>query len=113
MKTLLLLLALLNYFFASESGLICGRNTIAHCTKCSGDNYDTCEICEDKYFLIPNGLLCIACDDPTNGQIGCGGNCDGSDYETTGFAFCEKNGCKRGYYNLNGICIKCEEGSPH
>ena len=114
MKTfLLLILSLFNVTLAQESGVICGGKAIAHCTKCSSDNSDTCEICEDKYFLIPNGLSCVACNDSTYGQIGCEGNCDGSDYATTKFAFCDKNGCKDGYYNLNGICYQCETGSPH
>ena len=112
MKTLLLLvLSFLNSVLASETGAICGGKTIPHCTKCS--SRDTCEMCEEKYFLIPNGLSCVACNDSTYGQIGCEGNCDGSDYSKTKFAFCEKNGCKEGYYNLNGICYQCETGSPH
>ena len=114
MKTfLLLILSLFNVTLAQESGVICGGKAIAHCTKCSSDNSDTCEICEDKYFLIPNGLSCVACNDSTYGQIGCEGNCDGSDYTRTEFAFCEKNRCKKGYYNLNGLCFECGKGSPH
>ena len=55
----------------------------------------------------------MACNDSTYGQIACEGKCDGSNFAQTKFAFCEKEGCKEGYYNLNGLCIKCDEGAPH
>ena len=115
MKKILLFLPLLfNLSFASENSIICGKKSIKHCTKCfSGENSDTCEICEDKYFPIFNGLSCVSCNDSTYGQIACEGKCDGSNYAQTKFAFCEKEGCKEGYYNLNGLCIKCSEGAPH
>lgn len=117
MKISLLLVPLLfNLLFASESTTICGGKVIDHCIKCfSGLNSDICELCEDKYFPIFNGLSCLPCNDSTYGQIGCEGKCDGSNYAQTKFAFCEKDGCKEGYYNLNlnGLCIKCSEGSPH
>ena len=115
MKKLLLFLPFLfKLSFASEKSIICGGKSIEHCTKCSsGKNSNTCEICEDKYFPIFNGLSCVACNDSTYGQIACEGKCDGSNYAQTKFAFCEKEGCKEGYYNLNGICIKCSEGTPH
>ena len=50
MKKILLLLPLLfNLSFASENSIICGEQSIEHCIKCfSGENSDTCEICEDK-----------------------------------------------------------------
>jgi hypothetical protein len=56
--------------------------------------------------------LCIPCNDSFYGQIGCEGNCDGSEYEKSKFAFCEEKGCKEGYYNLNGFCFNCSDGSP-
>ena len=115
MKKILLLLPLLfNLSFASENSIICGEQSIEHCIKCfSGENSDTCEICEDKYFPIFNGLSCVACNNSTYGQIACEGNCDGSNYAKSKFPFCERNGCKEGYYNLNGLCTKCSEESPH
>ena len=63
---------------------------------------DTCIECKSKYFLFFNNLLCLACDDKIYGQVGCGGNCDSSNYIVTRNVFCEENGCKEGYYNLNG-----------
>ena len=48
--------------------------------------------------------------DPILGQVGCQGECDSSDYSTSGFAYCKE--CKEGYYNLEGLCHECEEGSP-
>ena len=111
---LLLVLLLFNLLFASESATICGGKVIDHCIKCfSGLSSDSCELCEDKYFPIYNGLSCVPCNDSTYGQIGCEGKCDGSNYAQTKFPFCEKDGCKEGYYNLNGLCIKCSEGSPY
>ena len=57
MNAILLLLPLLfNLSFASENSIICGDKSIEHCSKCSsGENSDTCETCEDKYFPIFNG----------------------------------------------------------
>ena len=26
--------------------------------------------------------------------------------------FCEEDGCKEGYFNLNGVCMTCSEISP-
>ena len=112
--TLLLILALFNSIFPSREVFKCGEEVIDHCTKCNtGENSDSCEKCEDKYFPFFNDLLCLPCNDSTYGQIGCQGNCDGSNYVETRFAFCEKGGCKEGYYNLNGICMKCGKSSPN
>ena len=109
---LLILLSSFSLFFAGQDGTKCGEEVIAHCTKCNEDeNSDSCEKCEEKYFPFFKDLLCLPCNDSTYGQIGCQGNCDGSNYVETRFAFCEEGGCKEGYYNLNGIYIKCSEVS--
>ena len=106
---LLLLFSLLNFTNAEDTSLKCGENSIAYCIECdSGDN-SLCAKCEDKYFLYYDKKSCIACNDENYGQIGCEGNCDGSDYEKTRFAFCEEGGCKDGYFNLLGVCYECEE----
>ena len=114
MKALLLLVFLLfNHIATSQDSAICDGKTINHCTKCnSGENSDGCAICENKYFPFFNNLLCLPCNDSIYGQIGCEGNCDGSNYVKTRNAFCEEGGCKEGFYNLNGICRNCSEGSP-
>ena len=114
MKAIILLVILLsNIILISNSEVECDGTKIEHCSKCNtGDVSDSCASCDDKHFLFFNDLLCIPCNDSTYGQIGCEGNCDGSDYVDTRFAFCEKGGCAEGYYNLNGICTNCSIGSP-
>jgi hypothetical protein len=52
-------------------------------------------------------MFCIPCDDKDYGQVGCGGNCDASKYENDRFVYCERNRCKEGYDELEGICLKC------
>ena len=114
MEKIFIWILLLNIVLAAEYARKCGDEVIDHCTKCNtGENSDNCEKCEDKYFPFFNNLLCLPCNDSTYGQIGCQGNCDGSNYVETRFAFCEEGGCKGGYYNLNGICMKCSEGADH
>ena len=86
---------------------------IEHCIECDPEeNPDLCKKCEDKYFWFKDIKACIPCNDSIYGQIGCEGKCDGSNYKKTNFTFCEKGGCKKGYYNLNGLCIKCNVNSP-
>jgi len=91
-----------------------GEQEIPHCSQCGtgNDNYK-CISCEDKYFLFAHNLMCMRCNDPTYGQIGCGGNCDGSNYEKTRLALCNENDCLPGFYNIRGTCFKCNENSPH
>jgi len=60
------------------------------------------------YYLTNS---CIPCNASDYDLIGCEGNCDGSDLEKSGFVYCEEGGCKEGYYNLNGFCLKCSTGS--
>lgn len=111
--TILLVILLSNIILTSNSEVECNGTTTEHCSKCStGDDSDSCSSCDDKHFLFFNNLFCVPCNDSTYGQIGCEGNCDGSDYVDTRFAFCEKGGCAEGYYNLNGICMNCSVGSP-
>ena len=110
--TLLLVFFLFNQISIYQDS-ICDGKAINHCTKCnSGENSDSCAICENKYFPFFNNLLCLPCNDSIYGQIGCEGNCDGSNYIKTRNVFCEEGGCKVGFYNLNGICRNCSEGSP-
>ena len=109
----LLLLLLFNFLLNPIQGLKCAERTIDHCTKCdTGENSDSCSICEDKYFQFFNNLLCLPCNDSTYGQIACEGNCDGTDYKKTRNVFCENDGCKEGYINIDGICMTCSQASP-
>ena len=100
----ILLFQLVSYII----NLKCEDRDIPNCQKC---NEDICEQCEDKYFLLFDGLACIKCNDSVYGNIGCEGKCDGSNYITTRNIKCEENGCKSGYYNYNGICQKCSQVS--
>ena len=79
---------------------------------CQTEEIKKCKQCNDKYFPFLKGLLCLPCDDPTYGNVGCGGNCDGSKFENIGFAYCEKDGCKEGFYYMEGKCVNCSLTSP-
>ena len=97
-----------SFLFCGIDALKCGENEIANCVECGvGENESTCISCEDKHFLFFHNLLCLPCDDPLYGQAACGGNCDATNYETTRNVLCEKNGCKEGFYNLEGLCFNC------
>ena len=100
---ILFVLCLLNFAFTAKEVVECDGKIINHCKKCnSGENSDTCALCEDKYFSFFNDLLCLPCNDSTYGQIGCEGNCNGTDYINSRFISCEKGGCKEGYFNIEG-----------
>ena len=73
---------------------------------------NTCAKCEDKYFPLFHNLFCLPCDDKDYGQIGCKGNCDSSGFEYNQQVYCEKNECKDGYYELNGLCFDCSSIDP-
>ena len=90
----------------------CGEQNIPNCLKCAVGE-DKCTLCEDKHFLFFHNLMCQRCNNPIYGQIGCGGNCDGSQYETTRMTICNENDCLQEFYNIGGICYKCNETSPH
>ena len=110
----LLLLFLLNLIFISSSEVECEGTIIEHCSKCStGDDSDACATCDDYYFPFFSDLYCLPCNDSIYGQTACEKKCNGTNYITTRFPFCEKEGCAEGYFNLNGICTNCSTGSPN
>ena len=86
-------------------------NTTLNC-EIFDKNTNTCTKCKDKYFPILQNSFCIPCDDKDYGQIGCGGNCDGSKFLTDRIAYCEKNRCKEGFYYFEGLCLNCSLDSP-
>ena len=93
--------------------LKCGEEEIENCIECGkGEESNKCAKCKDKYFLFFHNLYCIACNDSTYGQVGCGGNCDSSRFSTDRFVYCNEDDCVEGFYNLNGICYRCADGSP-
>ena len=105
----ILTLAITLLFIKSEPNQ-CGDERINNCKTCGKfEGLDSCGTCEDNYFLVMDKLLCIPCNDLLYGQAGCKGNCDASDYKDTSFAFCDE--CIDGYYNLEGMCRTCDEGS--
>ena len=109
-KALIILVILSNLLAIKSESLTCGEEQIEHCSKCGNTpNVDECYECEGGHFPLLENLLCIPCDDPIYGQIGCKGNCDSSSYSDSGFAYCEE--CKPGYYNVEGLCYKCSRGS--
>ena len=115
MKAIFLLLLLLsNFLLISSSKVECEGTIIEHCSKCStGDDSDACATCDDYYFPFFSDLYCLPCNDSIYGQTACEKKCNGTNYITTRFPFCEKEGCAEGYFNLNGICTNCSTGSPN
>ena len=114
MKKDLIKFLLILLMIVSTSNLLCGEEEIEHCLQCgTGVKSETCVLCEDKYFLFMNNVLCLPCDNPLYGSYGCGGKCDENNWITTRNVLCEKTGCKEGYYNLEGFCLKCSVGSDN
>ena len=93
------------------NSLNCSNTTILNCNELN-PNTNTCSKCQDKYFPLFHNLFCLPCDDKDYGQIGCGGNCDSSQYENDRFVYCENNSCKEGFIGLNGLCFNCSVESP-
>ena len=113
MKAIILILFTLifNPFLVKADNLKCGDQEIENCKVCGqGEASDSCATCQAEHFPVLDNLLCLSCEDPIYGQVGCKGECDGKDYSNSGFAYCQE--CKEGYYNLEGLCYKCEVGSP-
>ena len=104
--TSIFLFLLSNTFFSGAKALTCGERQIDNCKECGkGEQSSKCGKCEDYHFPVLNNLFCIACDDPLNGQEGCKGECNSTDFINSGIAYCQE--CKEGYYNDDGICNKC------
>ena len=101
-------------FVVNKSDILkCGEEKIENCIECGkGEASNTCAKCKDKYFLFFHNLYCVECNNSTYGQVGCTGNCDGSKFSTDRFVYCDKDDCDEGFYNLNGICFRCADGSP-
>ena len=58
-------------------------------------------------FPFLGNYFCLACNDSTFGQKGCIGNCDGTNFTTNKYAYCEEDGCAEGYVNIDGTCVNC------
>ena len=113
MKEIILMsfVLILNLCFIKASSIKCGDQQIDNCKECGqGEESNTCTTCEVEYFPFFENKLCIRCDDSIYGQIGCKGECISEDYFNLGFVYCKE--CKEGYYNLEGICYRCDTGSP-
>jgi hypothetical protein len=91
--------------------LKCGGEQIENCQECGSSNLDECAQCKNNHFSLLENLLCIPCDDPIYGQIGCKGTCNPEGYSETGFALCDE--CKTGFYNIEGLCYRCSINSPY
>ena len=111
-KALLILLVLLsNSFLVEASTITCGNNQIENCKECGKDDKsNSCGTCEAGYFPLLNNLFCIECNDPVNGQIGCKGDCINNNSSSSVLALCQD--CEEGYYNIDGLCLKCENKNP-
>ena len=109
--TFILLILILNFSHEKADVKKCGSEIIDNCKECGKkEKSDSCALCEAEHFPLLENLFCIPCNDQIYGQIGCQGECDSSDYSNSGFAYCKE--CKEGYYNLEGLCFRCETGSP-
>ena len=110
MNIFYILLFFFSLLIISAYNLLCGEEEIEHCIRCGeGENSDSCEECEDKYFPFLNNVLCLPCDNPLYGMNGCGGKCDATNYNKTRNLKCEENACKVGFYYIEGYCIPCSK----
>ena len=76
---------------------------IENCDQCgTGNSANICMKCKEKFFPVLSNLFCLAGDDPLYRQVGCGGNCDATNYLKERNIKCNKNDCKEGYFNLIG-----------
>ena len=108
---LIILILMFNFSILKQEVKNCGEEKIENCKVCGqGNESNSCAVCEDEHFPLLENLLCLPCNDSLYGQVGCKGECDSSDYTNSGFAYCQE--CKEGFYNLEGICHSCNEGSP-
>ena len=113
MNNLILILKSLLFisFFIKKNSLQCGETLINNCKECGkGEEINSCRICESGYFPLLENLFCLPCDDSLYGQEGCKGECDSSNFSSSGFVTCQE--CKEGYYNLEGKCLRCNFESP-
>lgn len=94
-------------FFKKIISKTCGQKEIEFCQQCgTGENINKCSLCEDNYFSLLGGEVCIKCDDEIFGMEGCGGNCEFN--EQTKTIKCQENSCKINYYEISpGICETC------
>ena len=108
-KTVIILTILFNLLIIKSETLKCGGEQIENCQECGSSNLDECAQCKNNHFSLLENLLCIPCDDPIYGQIGCKGTCNPEGYSETGFALCDE--CKTGFYNIEGLCYRCSINS--
>lgn len=104
-KALFILLFVTFLFCSSREEVLSNKGKIEHCARF--DNIkNTCEVYEEKNFPILSNLKCIPCNNSDYRQVWCIGNCDSSNFLETHKVYCEESGCKNGYYNLRGSCIR-------
>ena len=109
-RSILMLLLLSNLLFLSNEATTCEGETIDQCTACdTGEDSDSCSKCEPGYFPFLGNYFCLACNDSTFGQKGCIGNCDGTNFTTNKYAYCEEDGCAEGYAYHDGVCYNCAQ----
>ena len=78
---ILIVYFILSLLLYESNTLKCGEEQIENCEQCgTGKSANTCVKCKDKFFPVLSNLFCLACDDPLYGQVGCGGQCDASNY---------------------------------
>ena len=106
MKIYILLLSLLIFHV---NNLLCGEEDIEHCLECDEGKH-ACKKCESNYFPFLENVLCLPCDHYLYGKIGCGRDCEATDYINYldgKPANCLPNGCLDGYYNKDNWCYSC------
>ena len=106
---LLLLLFLSNLFILSKEALTCEGETIDQCATCdTGEDSDSCSICEPGYFPFLGNYFCLACNDSIFGQVGCIGDCDGTNFTIDHQVYCKEE-CVEGFINIDGFCKNCSK----
>ena len=94
------------YFESKEASI---ENCEAITTR---DDEEVCTKCKDKHFLFFHDFYCFPCDHRLYGQIGCGGNCDGSKFLEENITYCNADECKKDFLYYNGNCFNCSSYIP-
>ena len=74
----------------------CFSHTIKNCEKLD-ENKNQCTKCKDNHFLFFHNVYCLPCDDKNYGQVGCGGNCNSSEFENDRFVYVVKMNVKKDF----------------
>ncbi|GAB1223370.1 hypothetical protein ENUP19_0144G0013 [Entamoeba nuttalli] len=83
-----------SHYHRTNDGLC--EKCLEHCNLCYKD--DTCNSCDDNYFLLESATECISFDELTHCKIKTSEGCES---------------CEEGYYVSNQYCVQCNSTTKH